>query len=57
MIFGLIVSLMLGQCRRNYIEPTMVERLVPVIIPMNAKHLYNIYTTSAQRLRRLKNIV
>ena len=30
---------------------------VTVSIPANTKHLYNMYTTSAQRLRRWSNIV
>ena len=29
----------------------------PCVIPANTKHLYNIYATSAQRLRRWSNIV
>ena len=33
------------------------EVMVLRVIPTNTKHLYNIYTTSAQRLRRWTNIV
>ena len=53
---------MLGQRLRRWpnIEPTlhkctMFERKSS--FPANTKHLYNIYTTSAQRLRRWSNIV
>ena len=53
---------MLGQRLRRWpnIEPTlhkctMFERKSS--FPANTKHLYNIYTTSVQRLRRWSNIV
>ena len=53
--------LMLGQRLQRWpnIEPTldkctMVERKSSC--PANTRHLYNIYTMSAQRLRRWSNI-
>ena len=46
-------------CRQfeyNYVTLLFLRLALP-IIPSNAKHLYNICTTSAQRLRRRSSIV
>ena len=52
---------MLGQRLRRWpnIEPTLDERTMferKSSCPANTRHLYNIYTMSAQRIRRWYNI-